>query len=158
MCAVVFQEDQKKIDVIDWLLFEPAHRGEALKQSNAIMRRFLGKNQPTKSQPHDSSFTRRDRDAPLLSPPVSLAALEKHDAAKAVFSKVPEDSMREIYCQWSALGQTSPLPAEDENAIREHLCIRAYLVCVWRPQVAILVLSRGKYFTLWHRSPPKVER
>ncbi|XP_061663984.1 nuclear pore complex protein Nup107 isoform X2 [Syngnathoides biaculeatus] len=83
------KDDQKKIDVIDWLLFDPAHRAEALKQSNAIMRRFL--------------------------------ALEKHDAAKAVFSKVPEDSMREIYCQ------TSPLPAEDNNAIREHLCIRAYL-------------------------------
>ncbi|XP_037099637.1 nuclear pore complex protein Nup107 [Syngnathus acus] len=89
------KDDEKKIDVIDWLLFEPAHRAEALKQSNAIMRRFL--------------------------------ALEKHDAAKAVFSKVPEDSMREIYCQWSGLGQTSPLPAEDDNAIREHLCIRAYL-------------------------------
>ncbi|XP_061839572.1 nuclear pore complex protein Nup107 [Nerophis lumbriciformis] len=89
------KEDQKRIDVIDWLLFDAAHRAEALKQSNAIMRRFL--------------------------------ALEKHDAAKAVFSKVPEDSMREIYCQWSGLSQTTPLPAEDENAIREHLCIRAYL-------------------------------
>nr|XP_057934164.1 nuclear pore complex protein Nup107 isoform X2 [Doryrhamphus excisus] len=89
------KEDQKKIDVIDWLLFDPAHRAEALKQSNAIMRRFL--------------------------------ALEKHDAAKAVFSKVPEDSMREIYCQWSGLSSTAPLPAEDENAVREHLCIRAYL-------------------------------
>ncbi|XP_077450671.1 nuclear pore complex protein Nup107 isoform X2 [Stigmatopora argus] len=89
------KEDQNKIDVIDWLLFDPTHRAEALKQSNGIMRRFL--------------------------------ALEKHDAAKAVFSKVPEDSMREIYCQWSGPGQTSPLPAEDENAIREHLCIRAYL-------------------------------
>ncbi|XP_061523794.1 nuclear pore complex protein Nup107 isoform X1 [Phycodurus eques] len=83
------KDDQKKIDVIDWLLFDAAHRAEALKQSNAIMRRFL--------------------------------ALEKHDAAKAVFSKVPEDSMRQIYCQ------ASPLPAEDDNAIREHLCIRAYL-------------------------------
>ncbi|KAK5622472.1 hypothetical protein CRENBAI_002992 [Crenichthys baileyi] len=89
------KEDQKKIDVIDWLLFDPAHRAEALKQSNAIMRKFL--------------------------------ALQKHDAAKAVFSKVPEDSMREIYSQWTGLGQTTPLPAEDENAIREHLCIRAYL-------------------------------
>ncbi|XP_029902109.1 nuclear pore complex protein Nup107 isoform X2 [Myripristis murdjan] len=88
-------EDQKKIDVIDWLLFDPAHRAEALKQSNAIMRKFL--------------------------------ALQKHDAAKAVFSKVPEDSMREIYRQWAGLGQATPLPAEDENAIREHLCIRAYL-------------------------------
>ncbi|XP_061570340.1 nuclear pore complex protein Nup107 isoform X1 [Cololabis saira] len=89
------KEDQRKIDIIDWLLFEPAHRAEALKQSNAIMRKFL--------------------------------ALQKHDAAKAVFSKVPEDSMREIYCQWTGVGQTTPLPADDENAIREHLCIRAYL-------------------------------
>ncbi|XP_071392851.1 LOW QUALITY PROTEIN: nuclear pore complex protein Nup107, partial [Centroberyx affinis] len=89
------QEDQRKIDVIDWLLFDPAHRAEALKQSNAIMRKFL--------------------------------ALQKHDAAKAVFSKVPEDSMREIYRQWAGLSQATPLPAEDENAIREHLCIRAYL-------------------------------
>lgn len=36
------QEDSKKIDVIDWLLFHPAHRAESLKQSNAIMRKFLG--------------------------------------------------------------------------------------------------------------------
>ncbi|KAK1906462.1 Nuclear pore complex protein Nup107 [Dissostichus eleginoides] len=89
------KEDLSKIDVIDWLLFDPAHRAESLKQSNAIMRKFL--------------------------------AMQKHDAAKAVFSKVPEDSMREIYSQWSGIGQTTPLPAEDENSIREHLCIRAYL-------------------------------
>lgn len=44
-----------------------------------------------------------------------------------VFSKVPEDSMREVYCQWAGVGQTT-VPAEDDNAIREHLCIRAYLV------------------------------
>ncbi|KAM3588024.1 uncharacterized protein V6R79_019342 [Siganus canaliculatus] len=88
------KDDLKKIEVIDWLLFDPAHRAESLKQSNAIMRKFL--------------------------------ALQKHDAAKAVFSKVPEDSMREIYCQWAGVGQTA-VPAEDENAIREHLCIRAYL-------------------------------
>lgn len=36
------QEDTKKIDVIDWLLFDPAHRAESLKQSNGIMRKFLG--------------------------------------------------------------------------------------------------------------------
>lgn len=39
---MLLQEDQTKIDVIDWLLFDPAHRAEALKQSNAIMRKFLG--------------------------------------------------------------------------------------------------------------------
>lgn len=89
------RDDQAKIDVIDWLLFDPAHRAEALKQSNAIMRRFL--------------------------------ALQKHAAAQAVFSKVPEDSLKEVYSQWSGGGQSAALPAEDENAVREHLCIRAYL-------------------------------
>uniref|UniRef100_A0A673H656 Nuclear pore complex protein n=1 Tax=Sinocyclocheilus rhinocerous TaxID=307959 RepID=A0A673H656_9TELE len=88
-------EDQQKIDVIDWLVFDPAQRAEALKQSNAIMRKFL--------------------------------ASKKHDAAKMVFAKVPEDSMREIYRQWEEQGMDTPLPAEEENAIREHLCIRAYL-------------------------------
>uniref|UniRef100_A0A672RPE5 Nuclear pore complex protein n=1 Tax=Sinocyclocheilus grahami TaxID=75366 RepID=A0A672RPE5_SINGR len=52
---------------------------------------------------------------------------KKHDAAKMVFTKVPEDSMREIYHQWEEQGMDTPLPAEEENAIREHLCIRAYL-------------------------------
>lgn len=36
------QADRLKIDVIDWLVFDPAQRAEALKQSNAIMRKFLG--------------------------------------------------------------------------------------------------------------------
>uniref|UniRef100_A0A8C1WAL1 Nuclear pore complex protein n=1 Tax=Cyprinus carpio TaxID=7962 RepID=A0A8C1WAL1_CYPCA len=88
-------EDQQKVDIIDWLVFDPAQRAEALKQSNAIMRKFL--------------------------------ASKKHDAAKMVFTKVPEDSMREIYRQWEEQGMDTPLPAEQENAIREHLCIRAYL-------------------------------
>uniref|UniRef100_A0A8K9UVF6 Nuclear pore complex protein n=1 Tax=Oncorhynchus mykiss TaxID=8022 RepID=A0A8K9UVF6_ONCMY len=93
--TVTSAEDQRKIDVIDWLVFDPAQRAEALKQSNAIMRKFL--------------------------------ACKKHQAAKVVFGKVPEDSMREIYRQWEELGLDTPLPAEDENAIREHLCVRAYL-------------------------------
>ncbi|CAL8386610.1 unnamed protein product [Boreogadus saida] len=89
------QDDQKKIDVIDWLLFESTHRAEALKQSNAIMRRFL--------------------------------AVQKHEAAKAVFSKLPADSVKEVQRQWAGLQPDTPLPAEDLNAIREHRCIRAYL-------------------------------
>lgn len=40
---------------------------------------------------------------------------------------MPDDSIREVYRQWAELGQTTASP-EDENAIREHLCIRAYLV------------------------------
>ncbi|KAH0616667.1 hypothetical protein JD844_027958 [Phrynosoma platyrhinos] len=90
------EEDQLKIDVIDWIVFDPAQRAEALKQSNAIMRKFL--------------------------------ASKKHDAAKDVFIKIPQDSIAEIYNQWEEQGMDSPLPAEDDNAIREHLCIRAYLM------------------------------
>uniref|UniRef100_A0A8C5R1U3 Nuclear pore complex protein n=1 Tax=Leptobrachium leishanense TaxID=445787 RepID=A0A8C5R1U3_9ANUR len=89
------EEDRKKIDVIDWLVFDPAQRAEAIKQSNAIMRMFLASN--------------------------------KHDAAKEVFGKIPQDSIAEIYSQWEEHGMDSALPAEDDNAIREHLCIRAYL-------------------------------
>ncbi|XP_033077222.1 nuclear pore complex protein Nup107 isoform X3 [Trachypithecus francoisi] len=89
------QEDRLKIDVIDWLVFDPAQRAEALKQGNAIMRKFL--------------------------------ASKKHEAAKEVFVKIPQDSIAEIYNQWEEQGMESPLPAEDDNAIREHLCIRAYL-------------------------------
>uniref|UniRef100_A0AC11AZI1 Nucleoporin 107 n=1 Tax=Ovis aries TaxID=9940 RepID=A0AC11AZI1_SHEEP len=89
------QEDRLKIDVIDWLVFDPAQRAEALKQGNAIMRKFL--------------------------------ASKKHEAAKEVFVKIPQDSIAEIYNQWEEQGMDSPLPAEDDNAIREHLCIRAYL-------------------------------
>ncbi|XP_045144834.1 nuclear pore complex protein Nup107 [Echinops telfairi] len=54
-------------------------------------------------------------------------ASKKHDAAKEVFVKIPQDSIAEIYNQWEEQGMESPLPAEDDNAIREHLCIRAYL-------------------------------
>ncbi|XP_060162239.1 nuclear pore complex protein Nup107 isoform X1 [Globicephala melas] len=89
------EEDRLKIDVIDWLVFDPSQRAEALKQGNAIMRKFL--------------------------------ASKKHEAAKEVFVKIPQDSIAEIYNQWEEQGMESPLPAEDDNAIREHLCIRAYL-------------------------------
>lgn len=45
-----------------------------------------------------------------------------------MFVKIPQDSIAEIYNQWEEQGMDTPLPAEDDNAIREHLCIRAYLV------------------------------
>ncbi|XP_028663120.2 nuclear pore complex protein Nup107 [Erpetoichthys calabaricus] len=87
------QADLRKIDVIGWLVFYPSQRSEALKQSNAIMRMFMGS--------------------------------KKYEAAKGVFIKIPEDSVHEIYKHWGDQGLD--VPAEDKNAIREHLCIRAYL-------------------------------
>ncbi|KAK7801288.1 hypothetical protein U0070_006271 [Myodes glareolus] len=80
------EEDRVKVDVIDWLVFDPAQRAEALKQGNAIMRKFL-----------------------------------------------------EIYNQWEQQGMEGPLPAEDDNAIREHLCIRAYLHMNSAPQKPTLI-------------------
>ena len=59
---------------------------------------------------------------------IFFTASKKHEAAKEVFVKIPQDSIAEIYNQWEEQGMDSPLPAEDDNAIREHLCIRAYLV------------------------------
>lgn len=38
----IFKGDRMKIDAIDWLVFDPQQRPEALKQTNAIMRTFLG--------------------------------------------------------------------------------------------------------------------
>ncbi|GCC31828.1 hypothetical protein chiPu_0010289 [Chiloscyllium punctatum] len=89
------KEDHMKINVIEWLVFDPTQRAEALKQSNAIMRKFL--------------------------------ASKKHEAAKEVFSKIPQDSIAEVYASWEEYGMDFMPPAEEENAIREHLCIRAYL-------------------------------
>nr|DBA31102.1 TPA: hypothetical protein GDO54_007008 [Pyxicephalus adspersus] len=108
LASATSEDDRAKIDVIDWLVFDPAQRAEAIKQSNAIMRKFL--------------------------------ASKKHDAAKEVFSKIPSDSIAEIYSQWEEQGMDSILPAEDDNAIREHLCIRAYLVDynVWKGHLDVL--------------------
>ncbi|XP_030848911.1 nuclear pore complex protein Nup107-like isoform X1 [Strongylocentrotus purpuratus] len=93
--AATSQEDRRKIEAIDWLVFDPSQRAEAVKQSNAIIRTFL--------------------------------ATTKHDAAREVFKKLPEDSIDVIIRNWKAMaGSVSP-PAEDTNAIREYLCIKAYL-------------------------------
>ncbi|XP_038045474.1 nuclear pore complex protein Nup107-like [Patiria miniata] len=93
--AATSAEDRRKIEATDWLVFDPAQRAEALKQSNAIIRTFL--------------------------------ATKKHDAAKEVFRKIPADSVDLIYRNWQAQAGRETLPAEDDNAIREYLCIQAYL-------------------------------
>lgn len=93
--AATSNEDRKKIEAIEWLVFDPSQRSEALKQSNAIMRCFI--------------------------------ATRKHAAAREVFQKVPADSIHVIHKEWQIRGGTSALPAGDDNAIREYLCIKAYL-------------------------------
>lgn len=46
-----YQEDKKKIDAIDWLVFDQQQREEAMKQANAVMRSFLGKFVPEHARP-----------------------------------------------------------------------------------------------------------
>ena len=43
MMCFNFQEDRQKIEAIDWLVFDPSQRAEALKQANAVMRSFICK-------------------------------------------------------------------------------------------------------------------
>ncbi|XP_033126443.1 nuclear pore complex protein Nup107-like isoform X2 [Anneissia japonica] len=93
--AATSEEDRKKIEAIDWLVFDPSQRAEALKQSNAVMRTFLG--------------------------------IKKHDAAREVFHKIPGDTIDVILKNWLGHAGRVPLPTEDDNAIKEYLCIKAYL-------------------------------
>ncbi|XP_060066692.1 nuclear pore complex protein Nup107-like [Ylistrum balloti] len=39
--TTITQEDRKKIDAIDWLVFEQSQRSEAMRQANAVMRSFV---------------------------------------------------------------------------------------------------------------------
>ncbi|KAK2172581.1 hypothetical protein NP493_941g02002 [Ridgeia piscesae] len=87
-------EDRSKINAIDWLVFDPSQRAEALKQANAIMRMFVG--------------------------------TRKLSAARDVFNKLPAGSYRSHHPQLEKTGNVD-LCAEDENAIREYLCVKAYL-------------------------------
>ncbi|XP_052773924.1 nuclear pore complex protein Nup107-like [Mya arenaria] len=57
----------------------------------------------------------------------TFIALKKLEAAKAVFDKLPPDSVDVIHKIWHQQMGTPVLPPEDCNAIREYLCIKAYL-------------------------------
>ncbi|XP_015757940.1 PREDICTED: nuclear pore complex protein Nup107-like [Acropora digitifera] len=54
-------------------------------------------------------------------------ATRKHAAAREVFQKIPPDSIDVIHKQWELTGGSTALPPGDDNAIKEYLCIRAYL-------------------------------
>ncbi|XP_071089771.1 nuclear pore complex protein Nup107-like [Haliotis cracherodii] len=111
--TAVSEEDRKKIEAIDWLVFDQSQRSEAVKQANAVMRSFI--------------------------------AVKKHVAAREVFDKLPADSVDVIYRIWlSKTGSTSLLSSE-ENAIREYMCIKAYLDAIE---------SFNDWFSLCHHGKP----
>uniref|UniRef100_T1IIX7 Nuclear pore complex protein n=1 Tax=Strigamia maritima TaxID=126957 RepID=T1IIX7_STRMM len=92
------KEDLEKIDAVDWLMFDPSHRLEALKQANTFMRIFL--------------------------------ASKKIDAVRAIFTKIPLDSIKVIGQQWQIQAGSLELPADYDNACREYLCFNAYLQAI----------------------------
>ncbi|KAL4231420.1 hypothetical protein ACF0H5_008997 [Mactra antiquata] len=91
----ISEEDKRKIEAIDWLVFDVNQRHEALKQANALMRVFV--------------------------------ALKKLDAAKAVFDKLPPDSVDVVHKSYLQQTGSNNLPRDDMNAIHEYLCMKAYL-------------------------------
>ncbi len=42
LSVFLLKEDRKKIEAIDWLVFDQSQRSEAVKQANAVMRSFIG--------------------------------------------------------------------------------------------------------------------
>ncbi|XP_035671909.1 nuclear pore complex protein Nup107-like [Branchiostoma floridae] len=58
----------------------------------------------------------------------TFLAMKKHTAAKEVFAKIPTGSVDVINRQWQIQNGSAPLPAEDDNAIREYICIQTYIM------------------------------
>ncbi|XP_019626310.1 PREDICTED: nuclear pore complex protein Nup107-like [Branchiostoma belcheri] len=58
----------------------------------------------------------------------TFLAMKKHAAAKEVFEKIPSGSVDVINRQWQIQNGSAPLPAEDDNAIREYICIQTFLM------------------------------
>ncbi|XP_046851291.1 nuclear pore complex protein Nup107-like [Xenia sp. Carnegie-2017] len=111
------EEDRHKITAIEWLIFDPSQRAEAIKQSNAIVRCFL--------------------------------ALRKHEACRSIFEKLPEDSIDVVHRYWQMKAGDSPLTPEDNNTIREYLCIKAYLDALEAFDV---------WFEHFHQNAPKLPK
>jgi len=82
--------DVKKINSIDWLIYDPSQRGEAVKQANAIIREFLaGKN-------HDGA-----REVFSKIPSDAIDNIHKQWRKKAGEKPLPseyEDAIREYLC------------------------------------------------------------
>ncbi|KAK3095326.1 hypothetical protein FSP39_013242, partial [Pinctada imbricata] len=111
----ISEEDKKKIQALDWLVFDINQRAEAVKQASAVMRSFI--------------------------------AVKKLAAAEEVFSKIPPDSIDIIYRTWQNQTGTTELPAEEENAIREYLCLKSYLEAM---------SSYNDWFDKFHNSKPAI--
>jgi len=55
-------------------------------------------------------------------------ASKKFAASKAVFDVLPDDSIDVIHTQWRRRAGEKALPIADDNAIREHFCLKTYMI------------------------------
>lgn len=51
----------------------------------------------------------------------------KHAAAQAIFDIIPPNTIELVHSEWGKLYHDTPLPPDYTNAVREYLCLQAYL-------------------------------
>lgn len=100
----------RKIEVIQWLVFEETQRAEAIIQGNALMRQFLGE-AVISCVEYYINLSLPFPDLPLSLSPLSsrslpspslLSACRKLKAARAVFNKIPPDSIEVVTRIWQS--------------------------------------------------------
>lgn len=136
------QLDRNKISVIDWLVYEEAHRAEAIHQANALIRSFLGTSLIIGTTVLSTTMWLLSIHACM---PLCSTAARKYLAADEVFHKIPPDSIEIVTRNWKAevhvhnqlakwllsvsiQAGEEPYPVKLKNDIKEYLCIKAYLV------------------------------
>ena len=113
--------DAERISSLDWLLYDPSQRAEALRAANTLCR--------------------------------GLLLQRKVAGARETFAKLPVKILEDISNNWEAEAGVggagvsfASLPPEEENAVREYFCIKAYLEAVG---------SFDDWFQLFHRGKPE---
>ncbi|XP_037089439.1 nuclear pore complex protein Nup107-like, partial [Pollicipes pollicipes] len=89
-------DDRRCLTAVQWLLFEPSQRPDALREANAVCRRLL------------------------------LA--RKLPAARELMRQIPDDSVATVLELWKASSNETELPPDQDNVIKEHLCVKAFLL------------------------------
>ncbi|XP_043196075.1 nuclear pore complex protein Nup107-like [Amphibalanus amphitrite] len=96
LSAETSEDDRRAAGAIQWLLFEPAQRLDALREGNAICRRLL------------------------------LA--RKLPAARELMQLIPDDSIAVLLARWKETTGETELPPEQDNVVKEHLCVKAFML------------------------------
>jgi len=109
MATVDVQNEDKLVTSVQWLLFYESHRAEAVTRTNALARRFLG-----------ALFAGRDG----VRRPRCLAS-QNVRAVRQLVRQLPADSLPLVRRIWADAEAA-------ERAVKEHLCVVAYLASALR--------------------------